>query len=375
MYLDNAATTRVLDGVLPIFQRYAFDRFYNPSGLYNQAIGVAQDIKGARADLAKALGVDANTIYYTSCGTESDNYSLLMAKKPRGGRVIVSAAEHAAVYQCAHTLQQQGYDVVLCPVDEVGRVTPQALQTLLTPNTCLVSIIHVNNETGVVNDIAALCRMVKAYNPAILFHADGVQALGHIPVSLRTLGVDMYSVSGHKIGAPKGVGALYIKNGVYVAPLLNGGGQERGLRSGTENAVGIVAMTYCVGRYLEAHEALVAKGAALRNAMRDFVAAHPDCRLLDAEGMSPHIVTLVFGTVRGEVMMHALEAYDITVGIGSACSSKKGTARIPQALGLAGGYQTGMLRLSINPFDDYDWDYLRDKMSVVYQDLCRYTRV
>ena len=375
MYLDNAATTQVLPSVKPIFETYAFDRFYNPSGLYNQAITVAQDIRAARSDLAQMMGVEEGSVYYTSCGTESDNTALLMCKKPRGARIIVANAEHAAVQQCAHLLKQQGYDVVFCPVDGVGRVQPQALQNLLTDNTCLVSVMHVNNETGAVNDIAALCRLVKSYNPSILFHCDGVQALGHIPFSLRALGVDMYAVSGHKIGAPKGIGALYIKNGVYVAPLFNGGGQERGLRSGTENVVGIVSLSHCAGQYAAANRQLVQKGQTLRQAMRAFADSHPQCVLLDEGAMAPHIVTLVFGNVRGEVMMHALQQYDITVGIGSACSSKKGTARIPMALGLQGGYQTGMLRLSINPFDVYDWDYLVEKMDIVYAQLCRYTRV
>lgn len=374
MYLDNAATTKVLPIVKELFETYSFDRFYNPSGLYKQGIDVAKEIAASREALAKAVHADADRLFFTSCGTESDNYALLGVKKPKSGRIIIGGAEHAAVYQCALALKQQGYDVVFCSVDESGAVSPQALQALLTPDTILVSVMHVNNETGAVNDIAQLVSLVKAYNPNILFHSDGVQAVGHIPVNLLAMGVDLYGASGHKIGAPKGVGWLYIKKGVYVSPLLVGGGQEKGMRSGTENVVGITSLAACTKAYYAANEILIEQGAKLRQTVERFVATHECCKLISPTCGAPHIVSMAFGTVRGEVMMHALEKYGIVTGIGSACSSKKGAARIPAALGLSGGYEMGMLRFSINPFDTYDWDFLAQCMHTEYLALRKYLR-
>ena len=375
MYLDNAATTRMLPEVQELVRRYGYDAYYNPSALYRQAIEVRKAVGDARAATAKLLGVDADTIYYTACGTESDNAALLCTRKKRGCRVIVSAAEHAAVYQSAMALRESGYDVVLCPVDEGGKVIEQEFVRLLSPEVGLVSVMHVNNETGAVNDIARLASLAKAANKDVLVHSDGVQAMGHVKVNLRALGVDLYSVSGHKIGAPKGVGLLYVKRGVSLSPVLYGGGQENGLRSGTENVIGALSLAACAAQYLAHTEALTAKGAELRAHAERFAATHEGCRLLSPVDGAPHIVTLAFQRVRGEVMMHELETDGIIVGIGSACSSKKGSARIPKALGLAGGYEMGMVRLSINPFDDYDWDAVFAAMDAAYAKLCKYVRV
>ena len=375
MYLDNAATTKLLPEVVDIVQKYGCEQFYNPSALYGEAIAVNRALNAQRGVLAKALGVTADCIVYTSCGSESDNAALLATRKKKGGRVIVSAAEHAAMYQSAEALRQMGYDVKYCPVDGCGEVIEEEFVKLLDQNTVLVSVMHVNNETGAVNDVRRLCELTKRYDESILFHADGVQAFGHIKVNLRALGVDLYSVSGHKIGAPKGVGALYVKSGVSMQPIVYGGGQESGLRSGTENAIGIAALSACAEKYLAMQDKLREKGAELRTRALDFVTSHEGCKLLSPENGAPHILTMAFERVRGEVMMHELEGYGITVGIGSACSSKKGTARIPKALGLAGGYEMGMVRISINPFDEYDWDYLFEKMHEAYVKLSRFVRV
>ncbi len=375
MYLDNAATTQMLPEVESIYRRYGFECFYNPSALYREAVEVRRDIAQYRKELAKALGAEPEGIYFTSCGSESDNAALLYTRKKKGGRVIVGASEHAAVYQCALALQQNGYDVAFCPVDAYGRIVEEEFVKLLDDSTTLVSVMHVNNETGAVNDIHRLVSLTKSYNKQILFHSDGVQAFGHIKVIIRALGVDLYSISGHKIGAPKGVGALYCKPGTSIAAFLWGGGQENGLRSGTENVIGIASLAACAAKYQEAQSTLYAKGADLWQAAKRFAETHEGVRLLSAEGNAPHIVTMAFERVRGEVMMHELEQYGIIVGIGSACSSKKGSARIPKALGLAGGYEMGMVRLSINPFDEYDFDELFDKIHLAYAKLQKYVRV
>lgn len=375
MYLDNAATTRLLPEVAEIVEQYGYAQYFNPSALYGEAVSLHRRIADSRQDLAKSLGVGADTLYFTSCGTESDNAALLKVRKKRGGRVIISASEHAAVYASAMALVEQGYDVVQCPVDEAGKVVEQAFCDLIDDNTTLISVMQVNNETGAVNDIARLVALAKAKNPAVIFHSDGVQAFGHIKVNLRALGVDLYSISGHKIGAPKGVGVLYIKKGVSIAPVLYGGGQESGMRSGTENVIGIMSIVLAGKQYLAMQDKLVEKGEKLREMATRFAAAHEGCKVLSPTDGAPHIVTLAFDKVRGEVMMHELENAGIIVGIGSACSSKKGSARIPKALGLAGGYEMGMLRLSINPFDEYDFGLLYEKMHEAYAKLCKYVRI
>ena len=375
MYLDNAATTRLLPEVAKIVEKYGYLQYYNPSALYGEAVALHRDVATFRQELAKLLGVTADTIYYTSCGTESDNAALLKVRKKRGGKVIVSNAEHAAVYQCAMALVEQGYDVAFCPVDERGKVIEESFVRLIDDNTTLISVMHVNNETGAVNDVARLVTLAKSKNPQVVFHADGVQAFGHIKVNLRALGVDLYSISGHKIGAPKGVGALYVKKGVSMAPILYGGGQESGMRSGTENVIGIASIAVAAKEYLAMQDRLVLTGAELRAKAEAFCSSHAGCKLLSPVDGAPHIVTLDFEKVRGEVMMHELESAGIIVGIGSACSSKKGSARIPKALGLGGGFEMGMVRMSINPFDEYDFDNLFARMHEAYVKLCKYVRV
>lgn len=375
MYLDNAATTPLLPQVADILVRFGTQMYFNPSALYAQAIEVNAELTKARMGLCRALGAAPGTVYFTSCGTESDNAALLCVRRKKGSRVIVSAAEHAAVYNSAMALTERGYDVVFAPVDGHGRVMEDEFRKLLTQDTTLVSVMHVNNETGAVNDIKRLCSLTKEACKGALFHSDGVQAFGHIPVNVRALGVDLYSVSGHKIGAPKGVGLLYVKQGVSMAPALYGGGQESGLRSGTENVAGAVSMAACAEAYIAKQADLSAMGKELRARAGQFVAEHNGCKLLSPEDGAPHIVTMSFERVRGEVMMHELEQYGIVVGIGSACSSKKGTARIPKALGLKGGYEMGMVRLSISPFATYDWDYLFAKMHDVYEKLQKFVRV
>ncbi len=374
MYLDNAATTAIRPIVDQIYQEVARETFYNPSALYGKAIEAGKMVSSARKDLAKLLGVEDNTIVFTSCGSESDTQALLCTRKRPGSRVIVSAVEHPAVFNAAMELKQRGFDVVVAPVDEYGQVKQDELKALLTPDTSLVSIMHVNNVTGAINPVKELVKMVKEYNPSILFHSDGVQAFGHIPVNLRALGVDLYSVSGHKVGAPKGVGALYVKPGVSLSPLIFGGGQENGLRSGTENVLGVLSFAACAKQCVAAIPALNSKGNEMNEKVRAFARNIEGCKVLSPEGGAPHILALTFAKARGETVMHTLEGYDIQVGIGSACSSKKGSARIPKELGLKDGYEMGMIRLSINPYDEYDWDKLIDALKTTNETLSKYLR-
>ena len=230
IYLDNAATTRVYERANRILFESGDKFYFNASALYAEAAEADRRITAARRKLSDILRAGGGEIYFTSGGTESDNTALFGAKKAKGSRIIVSEGEHDAVINPAKQLAQQGYDVVFAPIKPDGGVDEEAFSKLLTPNTSLVSVMHVSNETGAVNDIARLVRMTKSVSPKALFHSDGVQAFGKIKVDLRALGADMYSLSGHKIHAPKGIGALYVASGASVKPLLFGGGQELGFR-------------------------------------------------------------------------------------------------------------------------------------------------
>lgn len=344
-YFDNAATTQVSAGAAEIFRKYAVDRFFNPSARYSEAIAVKNDIEDARESLLKMMKGNGKLIF-TSGGTESDNTALFCSKKPNKSRIIISAAEHAAVYYAANELKQRGHDVVLCPVLKDGTVVFDEFVKLVTPETSLISVIHVNNETGGVNDIKKLCIAAKKINPSVLFHCDGVQALGKINVHLMSLGVDLYSVSAHKLHAPKGTGALFIKKGVHISPYIIGGGQEGSLRSSTENTGGIMAFAYAANEAVKNLAAREAHAAEIKNYLCETLSTLDGFLPLSLENSSYFIFSFAMNRVRGEVMQHALERKGFLIGTGSACSSNKAGKRIPDALGLNGTYKDGIVRIS-----------------------------
>ena len=345
IFFDNASTTKCTKESVEIVTEYLSDKYFNPSALYHNALSVKQDLERARQTILKKLRGEGKIIF-TAGGTESDNLALLGSKKIKGGRVIVSASEHAAIYATANELKARGFDVVFAPVDEYGKVIEEEFVSLLTPQVTLVSIIHVNNETGAINDIGRLAKLVKSKCPRAYFHSDGVQAFGKLEVNLRGWGVDLYSMSAHKIGAPKGVGALYIAKGVSVNPIVYGGGQESGLRSSTENTGSIMAFERAVqSRYdslAETHKKL----SEIRAYIADNLKVIEGIKFLSSLDASPYILSFSVPRVRGEVMQHALERRGIMVGTGSACASNKASTRIAEALGLQGKYANGVTRLS-----------------------------
>lgn len=345
IFFDNASTTKCTPESVLIVNKYLTDEYFNPSALYHNALTIKQDMERVRQNILKKLRGEGK-IVFTGGGTESDNLALLGSKKIKGGRVIVSSAEHAAIYATANELKARGFDVVFAPVDGYGKVDEEEFIKLLTPSVTLVSIIHVNNETGAINDIARLCKLVKSKCPKALFHSDGVQAFGKLEVNLRGAGIDLYSMSAHKIGAPKGVGALYIAKGVSVNPIVFGGGQEGGLRSSTENTAGIMAYEKAViDRYATLADTK-RKLSEIRNYIADNLKNIEGIKFLSPLEGSPYILTFSVPRVRGEVMQHALERRGIMVGTGSACSSNKASTRIAEALGLQGKYVGGVTRIS-----------------------------
>lgn len=372
IYFDNAATTRVTPEAAQTVFKYLTEKYYNPSAMYHEALDVKNDLENAKSVILNQIGGEGK-LYFTSGGTESDNLAFFGTKKKRNSRVIISAVEHAAVYQSAMSLKQAGFDVCVAPVDGSGKIDVEAFSELLNADTSFVSVIHVSNETGAVNDIGELARLTKRVAPRALFHSDGVQAGGKIKIDLKSIPVDLYSLSAHKIGAPKGTGALYAAKGVHLNPIIVGGGQEDGVRSSTENTAGIMAFATAFSAAAlhidESAENLRALSAYLRKRLGAF----DDVMVISPEDGSPYILSFASASVRGEVIEHALEREGVLVGTGSACSSNKSTRRIPEALNLQGKYASGMVRLSFSRFSSMaEAEEFADKFEKVYKELKRH---
>ena len=355
IYFDNSATTVCLPEAAAAAREYMLEKPFNPAAAYSAAVRTERDLNAARANIASKLGAEPNELIFTSCGTESNNTAIFGSLKAMRGkpRVIVSSVEHPSVYEAAAELKEQGYDVVFAPVDMTGRVKLDSLAALITPDTGLISIMHVNNETGAINDIDAVYAMMKRLAPGCLLHSDGVQAfMKEAPVSC-----DLYSVSGHKLHAPKGVGALYIRRGVRVKPYLIGGGQESGMRSGTSNMPGIMAFNaavedYAANRALYREGMLAVKERLYGNLRRikDTVLNSPPM----GEGAA-HILNMSFLGVRGEVLLNALSERGLFVSTGSACAAhKRGRNRVLGAMGILGERQDGAIRFSFSHFNTVD---------------------
>lgn len=371
-YFDNAATTRVDEETGKIVQEYNERFFYNPSANYKKAVEIHNLISDARKNVLSQLQGFNGKLIFLSSGTEGDNQAIFCSKKRKNGNIVISGAEHPAVYNAAMQLKNTGYDVRIAPVDGEGRVIESEFLSLLDSNTSLVSVMHVNNETGAVNDIKTLVKKAKSVNPNILFHSDGVQAVGKVPVRLVDLDVDLYTISGHKIGTPKGIAALYVKTGVSIAPLIFGGGQEFGMRSATENVSGIIAFSNCVSRAVQEREINAQKYLNFRSILQAELSEIEEIRWISGQDASPHILTFAFRTVRGEVLQHALEEFDLLVGTGSACSARRAHDRIPQALGLK-EYSDGVIRVSFGRENTEDEvKFLAKKIKESYYILRKY---
>lgn len=350
IYLDNAATTALDEKCLDIIREYNVEKFYNPSALYRKALESANSIKQARNAIAKSLGVKGEEIIFTASGSEGDNIALLCSVRAKSGKVVVGSSEHSAVYNTALELKIKGYDVFFAPCDRFGRTDLTKLAELLDDKVVLVSVMHVCNETGALNDLSAIAKLIKTKCPRAIFHSDGVQAYGKIPVNLKSLGVDLYTISGHKVHAPKGIGALYCKSGMYLRPFVFGGGQENNIRSATENLPSIMALGYVVennfgnliSNYLKVKELRDYLYNELNNNFENIKIN------TDIENSSPYVFSFSLNSARGEVLVHCLEDKGIIIGTGSACNSQKSTKRIPAALGINDNYAEGMLRVSFN---------------------------
>lgn len=377
IYLDNAATTKCYKSSAEILYKTNVENYYNASALYKSSADVSKQIKIARENIKKVLHAPDGELYFMSGGTEADNMALFCTRKPKNSRIIVSLGEHDAIINSANELKNQGFDVVFCPINHDGSVNIEEFKNLLNGNVSLVSIMQVSNETGAINDIKTLVKLTKKTNPDAIFHCDGVQAFGKIKVNLRALGVDLYTISGHKIHAPKGIGALFIKKGVSVKPLIYGGGQEKGMRSGTEISPLIFAFNDAITKnfknfdqnYSKKQQYIEQFKLKLTKSIENIHVISP------IENVAPHILTVAFEDIRGEVLLHSLEKFDILVGIGSACSSHH-ESRFKSLLGLDDKHRDGIVRFSVSEFNSIDEiDFVIDTIKSELETLTQFKRV
>ena len=348
-YLDNAATTAVCPEAAEAALRAMTELYGNPSSTHAKGREAAKLLSSARGEVADALGCRPEELVFTSCGSESDNWALLggaEAARRTGRHIISSLVEHDAVRKCLDLLEQQGWEVTRLTPDASGAIRVGDVADALREDTALVSLMTVNNETGGVTDIAAVSRLLRERNSRALLHTDAVQAFLKVPFSARTLGADMISVSGHKIHAPKGVGALYIRSGLRLKPFVLGGGQEGGRRAGTE-AVSQIAAFGAAARIAKAGmaENTARMAAQKAGALERLRAEIPELEWI--ESAAPHILSISLPGWRSEVLMNFLEARGIFVSKSSACK-KGGRSHVLEAMGLSSRAIDGALRIGLS---------------------------
>ena len=358
IYLDNAATTRVCTEAADIAYKVMTDCYGNPSSTHTKGRDAKAYLDTARAQIASALGCSASEVYFTSCGSESDVWAITRGAESaarRGRHIISSAVEHDAVRKTLEELESRGFEVTYLSPEKDGSVSADAVKAALREDTILVTLMMVNNETGGITDIAAIAKMLKGCGSKALLHTDAVQGFMKVPFSAKKLGADMISISGHKIHAPKGIGALYIKTGVKIKPLIRGGAQEGGMRAGTEAMPQIAAFGKAAEIAFSGMKDNCDTMASLRAlAMSTICADIPEAQIIG--GGAPHILSVSLPGWRSEVLMNFLEAKGIFVSRSSACK-KGGRSHVLEAMGLSAPIIDGAIRISfsrMNTQDDVD---------------------
>ena len=379
IFLDNASTTK-LNEVAKTEIIKSQGLFFNPSAVYGAGLDIKNKIENAKKEICKALGTDyKNNLIFTGSATEANNLAIFGSIKKTSEQLIFSIGEHPSVYNCALELKARGYNVQFISLKENGEVDLEQLKELLKSPTSFVSIMQVSNETGAINDIEKIVKIVKQKHPRAIIHCDGVQAFGKISVNVDNLGVDLYTISAHKIHGPKGIGALYSKYIKKLKPIIFGGEQEFGIRSGTENTQSILALSEVVKNFKIRED--IEKVKILNNYVRDFFklkadfchsevnkvteessqpnrflaslrmteTINPKIKLNSPENASPYILSFSFEGVRGETLVHMLENKGVIIGTGSACSSKKGSLnRILESIKLTKKQNEGSVRISFS---------------------------
>lgn len=357
VYFDNSATTKVLDSVKDIVVRTMTEDYANASAKHRKGMEAERYIRDARAQIARTLRVADKEILFTSGGSESNNMAIIgtaLANQRAGRHIITTAIEHPSVYNPMAFLEELGFTVTFLPVDQDGHICLKELEQTVREDTILVSVMYVNNEVGAVEPVEEIARVIKGRNPRVIFHVDGIQAYGKYRIRPKTQGIDLLSVSGHKIHAPKGVGFLYINSGVRIKPLILGGGQQGGLRSGTENVPGVAGLGVAAREMYEDLDGKIAHLTRLKDYLTDRLGELEGVRVNSKKGAesAPQIVSASFDGVRSEVLLHALADKGIYVSSGSACSSHHpGVSGTLKGIGLAPAALDATLRFSFGMFN------------------------
>lgn len=370
IYLDNSATTQPSRACVDTMTELLCCAWGNPSSVHALGIEAEKRLKAARKQVAQALGAEPERIFFTSGGTEADNWAISGAAErlgKRGRHIITTAVEHHAVLHPMQRLEARGFEVTYLQPDETGYVSAEALTQALRPDTVLVSVMMVNNETGAVMPIREMIRATRRLSPLALFHTDAVQGFFKLPFKAKTLGADMISVSGHKIHAAKGVGALYIRPGLTLPPLIAGGGQESNYRSGTENLPGICGFGAACADQLPRLESSIAHMQKLRDLCRETLADVPGLVLIGKQD-APHIVNLSIPGLRSQGIINCLQDREIYVSAGSACS-RGHRSHVLEALHLPPAVIDGSIRVSFCP------ENTEADVAALHDALCEAVRV
>ena len=387
IYLDNAATTRLSETAFEAMRPYMLDQFANPAGTYSFASGAANAVEEARKQLAGVIGAKASEIYFTSGGTESDNWALkgvMQANAAKGRHLITSAIEHHAILHSAEALKKQGYDVTILPVDSDGVVDLDALEKAIRPDTVLISVMAANNEVGTLEPLERIGEIAHAHG--VLFHTDAVQAFCHAPLDVERMHIDLLSASGHKFHGPKGVGLLYVRKGVKIAPFMDGGAQEMKRRAGTTNVPSIVGMAAAATEAVAHMDEIAKKEIAVRDHLIERIEKEiPHAKLNGHRTQRlPGNVNFCFRFIEGESMLMLLDDSGVCASSGSACTSGSlDPSHVLLALGLPHEIAHGSLRLTLSEETTIaDADFVVDtlkgiierlrSMSPLYEDFVRH---
>ena len=382
VYLDNSATTKCYECVRDLVGKIMCDDYGNPSSMHKKGVDAERYVRESKETLAKLLKVQEKELVFTSGGTESDNLALIgcaRANRRAGNHLITSSIEHPAILNTMRYLEQEeGFRVTYLPVDRDGRIKLQALKEVLCRDTILVSIMYVNNEVGSVQPIEEAVQIVKNYNRNILFHVDAVQGFGKYRIFPKRIGVDLMSISGHKIHGPKGTGVLYVNEKVKIKPIVFGGEQQKNVRSGTENVPGIVGLGLAAKEIYKDFDAKIEKMRDLKNYFIEGITQIPHIAIhgrID-ESSAPHIVSVGFAGIRSEVLLHTLEDKGIYVSSGSACASNHpAISGVLRGIGAGQQYLDSTIRFSFSEFTTKEEiDYTLKTLYNCVPMLRKYTR-
>ncbi|MBP5310399.1 MAG: cysteine desulfurase [Lachnospiraceae bacterium] len=380
-YFDNSATTRVYPEVVTAMNDIMLMQYANPSSMHRKGMEAEMALRNARQTIAKTLKVDDRNILFTSGGTESDNMALIgcaTAASRSGKHIVTTRIEHPAILETCAYLKEQGYEITYLNVDKNGLIDLNELEDSIRSDTTVVSIMHTNNEIGAVEPVKEASKIIKKKNPDTLFHVDAVQGYGKFVINPKKEGIDLMSVSGHKIHGPKGIGFLYIANGVKINPIIHGGGQQKNLRSGTENVPGIVGLAKASQLIYERLESDRANMYAMKERLIKGLLEIEDIKINGLTGMdsAPHIVSASVGGVRSEVLLHALEDRDIYISAGSACASNKpAISETLKAIGVENRFLESTVRFSLCGDNSMDQiEYALEAIRGILPMLRRFTR-